>query len=140
MGRANQLAATGGIFHVTHRCHNRAFLLKFACDRDAYREMLREQLCQFEVWLLDYCLEELRRQLEAALVEVIAQGKVEREALWTESLAVGSAGFVERIKPLLLSRRETEVIQTPDGLAILQELVVPYGQKTHSKNGANGQN
>ena len=54
--RANQFSAAGGISHVTHRCHNRAFLLKFACDRDAYREMLRQQLAQFEVWLLDYCL------------------------------------------------------------------------------------
>ena len=55
MGRANQLGS-GGIFHITHRCHNRAFLLKFACDRDGYRAMLREQLKRFEVWLLDYCL------------------------------------------------------------------------------------
>jgi putative transposase len=55
MGRANQLASGGGIFHITHRCHNRAFLLKFACERAAYRAMLREQLRRFEVWLLDYC-------------------------------------------------------------------------------------
>ena len=54
--RANQFSAAGGISHVTHRCHNRAFLLKFACDRDAYREMLRQQLEQFEVRLPDYCL------------------------------------------------------------------------------------
>jgi len=47
---------SGGIFHITHRCHNRAFLLKFACDRDGYRAMLREQLKRFGVWLLDYCL------------------------------------------------------------------------------------
>ena len=46
----------GGIFHVTHRCHDRAFLLKFACDRNTYRAMLREHLREFKVWLLDYCL------------------------------------------------------------------------------------
>jgi hypothetical protein len=44
VGRANRLAKEGGIFHVTHRCHKRAFPLKFACDRDAYRAMLRRQL------------------------------------------------------------------------------------------------
>jgi hypothetical protein len=44
MGRSNQLTSGGGVFHLTHRCHNRAFLLRFACDRDAYRAMLREQL------------------------------------------------------------------------------------------------
>jgi REP element-mobilizing transposase RayT len=56
VGRANQFNSDGGIFHVTHRCHNRAFLLKFARDRDAYRAMLREQLQEFEVWMLDYCV------------------------------------------------------------------------------------
>ena len=56
MARANELARGGGIFHVTHRCHNRAFLLRFARDRSAYRAMLREQLRRFKVWLLDYCL------------------------------------------------------------------------------------
>jgi len=240
MGRASQLTKAGGIFHVTHRCHNRAFLLKFASDRDTYREMLREKVHQFGVWLLDYSLtcnhvhlliegqergevsqlmrnlagefaraynrrkgrlnaywgdnfhatlieegsylwnclcyvelnmvrcgavghprewawvgyheimgqrqryrlldlerlcwrlgsadlEEVRRHLEAALAEAIAQGKVERQALWTESLAVGSTGFVERMKPLILSGRESEVVETPDGLALLQETPAPYG-------------
>ena len=56
MGRANQFNGSGGIFHVTHRCHNRAFLLRFARDREAYRAILREQLQEFEVCLLDYCL------------------------------------------------------------------------------------
>jgi len=44
------------VFHLTHRCHNRAFLLKFACDRNAYRAKLREHLQQHQLWLLDYCL------------------------------------------------------------------------------------
>ncbi len=35
MARANRLSEQGGIFHVTHRCHNREFLLNFARDRDA---------------------------------------------------------------------------------------------------------
>jgi REP-associated tyrosine transposase len=56
MARANRLRTDGGIFHVTHRCHNRAFLLKFARDRDAYRARLRQHLPQFDVSLLDYCV------------------------------------------------------------------------------------
>ena len=47
MGRANRLTVEGGIFHVTHRCHNQVLLLKFARDRDAYREKLREALADF---------------------------------------------------------------------------------------------
>ena len=54
--RGNQLRGEGGVFHVTQRCHNRSFLLKFARDRDAYRAKLRQRLQHFEVSLLDYCL------------------------------------------------------------------------------------
>jgi hypothetical protein len=44
MGRANVLSREGEIFHLTHRRHNRAFLLRFARDRHTYRAMLREHL------------------------------------------------------------------------------------------------
>ena len=37
------------MFHVTDRCHNREFLLKFGCDRDGYRAKLQDQLREFEV-------------------------------------------------------------------------------------------
>src|SRR6266699_5847073 len=56
MARANRLRGDGGIFHLTHRCHNRAFLLKFARDRDAYRAKVREHVQQFDLAVLDYCL------------------------------------------------------------------------------------
>jgi hypothetical protein len=56
MPRGNLLCGDGGVYHVTHRCHNRAFLLKFARDRDAYRSKLRQRLGQFKVSMLDYCL------------------------------------------------------------------------------------
>jgi hypothetical protein len=51
MARANRVrggGGEGGIFHITHRCHNREFLLKFARDRDAYREKLREHVKKYE--------------------------------------------------------------------------------------------
>lgn len=41
---------------MTHRCHNRTFLLKFARDRDAYRSTLRKQRRQFNLFILDYCI------------------------------------------------------------------------------------
>ena len=59
MARANRVRGggrEGGIFHITHRCHNREFLLRFARDRNGYREKLREHVKKYEVWLLDYCI------------------------------------------------------------------------------------
>ena len=56
MPRANRLGWDGGVFHLTHRCRNRAFLLKFARDRDAYRARVREHLRQYDLSVLDYCV------------------------------------------------------------------------------------
>jgi len=56
MARANRLNLDGGIFHLTDRCHDQSFLLKFARDRDAYRSIVREHLRQFDISLLDYCI------------------------------------------------------------------------------------
>jgi hypothetical protein len=69
--------------------------------------------------------EEVRRHVEAALTDAIARGELNREPIWTESLAVSSAGFLQRIKPMVLSRRDTEVMNIGDGLSVLQES--PYG-------------
>jgi len=56
MARFSRLGLEGGIYHVTHRCHNRSFLLKFAKDRSAYNAKLREGLDLFKIALLDYCI------------------------------------------------------------------------------------
>ena len=58
MPRANRHSRieVGRNYHVTHRCHDRAFLLKFARDRDAYRGWLREGLKRFKVRCLSYCI------------------------------------------------------------------------------------
>ncbi len=135
MARANRLSGHGGIFHVTHRCHNREFLLKFALDRQAYRAKLRERLPEFNVALLDYCITsnhvhllldaEERMQISGLMRTVAGEfaraynrrknrmnaEQFKREPCWTEGLAVGSAGFLERIRPLILSRQETELVQ-----------------------------
>ena len=56
MPRANRYTLTGRVCHITHRCHDRAFLLRFARDRDAYRARLREALKAFGVHLLSYAV------------------------------------------------------------------------------------
>jgi putative transposase len=55
MPRANRYFVPGHVYHLTHRCHDRQFLLKFARDRDDYQKRLREVLARFDVSLLDYC-------------------------------------------------------------------------------------
>jgi putative transposase len=56
MPRANRFQLPGMICHLTHRCHDRSFLFKFALDRSAYREALRLASKECRVSLLDFCV------------------------------------------------------------------------------------
>jgi putative transposase len=56
MPRANRFLQPGLVCHLTHRCHNRSFLLKFARDRSEYCRHLRLVSKQFGVSLLNYCV------------------------------------------------------------------------------------
>ncbi len=42
MARANRHFIPGHIWHLTHRCHKREFLLKFSKDRNRWIELLFE--------------------------------------------------------------------------------------------------
>lgn len=46
----------GYTYHLTQRCHNRSFLMRFARDRDAYRKWLREGVRRFQVPIYGFCI------------------------------------------------------------------------------------
>jgi putative transposase len=54
MPRANRYILPGHIYHLTHRCHDRQFLLRFARDRNNYRRRLREAVLDSAASLLTY--------------------------------------------------------------------------------------
>jgi putative transposase len=56
MPRAHRHVLDGRTYHVTHRCHDRDFLFKFARDRDAYRSWLRAGLVRERIRCLGYCI------------------------------------------------------------------------------------
>ena len=63
-------------------------------SRQRYRLIDVERLC----WRLGAgTVEEVQKSLIASLAERIARLEVIREPCWTESLAVGSLGFVEKV-------------------------------------------
>jgi putative transposase len=99
-------------------------------QRERYRLFDLERLC----WRLRTDdLGAVRMNLEASLAEALAGEQVRREPCWTESLAVGSAGFVEEVKPLILSRQETEIVEAAEEVWVLRETVVPNGQERGPK-------
>jgi len=54
MARAHRHFVAGQIWHLTHRCHQRQFLLKFARDRQAWMGWLFEARKRFGLCVLDY--------------------------------------------------------------------------------------
>lgn len=54
MPRASRYRITGQVWHITHRCHRKQFLLKFARDRRAWVRWLYEARKRFGLCVLDY--------------------------------------------------------------------------------------
>jgi putative transposase len=54
MPRAHRHFLPGHVWHITHRCHQKAFLLKFARDRQHYLHWLFEARKRFGLCVLNY--------------------------------------------------------------------------------------
>jgi len=54
MPRANRHFLPGLVWHITHRCHRREFLLKFAHDRRNYLQWLFQARKRFDLCILNY--------------------------------------------------------------------------------------
>ena len=56
MPRANRYFLPGQIWHITHRCHEKSFLLGFGRDRRTYRRWLFEAKKRFGLCVLNYAV------------------------------------------------------------------------------------
>jgi hypothetical protein len=54
MARAKRHYIPGYIWHLTHRCHKREFLLKFSKDRHRYLQWLYQARKRYGLTLLDF--------------------------------------------------------------------------------------
>jgi REP element-mobilizing transposase RayT len=54
MQRASRHYIPGHVWHITHRCHKKEFLLKFAKDRQAWLDWLFEARKRFGIVILNY--------------------------------------------------------------------------------------
>lgn len=101
MPRANRLKLHGQVVHVTHRCHDGAFLFRFRKDRDRYQALLREGCKEFDVSILSYCvtcnhahlllnppssgaLGQFMQRVEGAIGQAYNQRKSRRGAFWSD--------------------------------------------------------
>ncbi|MBN2318275.1 MAG: transposase [Acidobacteria bacterium] len=56
MPRANRYILPGYTYHLTHRCHNRKFLLRCRTDRIEYWHRLRKNVSKHRISLFDFCI------------------------------------------------------------------------------------
>ena len=56
MARAKRHYIPGQIWHITHRCHKREFLLKFAKDRRRWLQWLYEAKKRYGLVILNYAV------------------------------------------------------------------------------------
>jgi putative transposase len=54
MPRAHRVHLPGYVWHLTHRCHRRQFLLRFARDRRLWRQWLYQARRRYGLCVLDY--------------------------------------------------------------------------------------
>ena len=54
MPRASRVSIDGQVWHITHRCHERSFLLKFVRDRKRWRHWLFEARRRYNLSVLNY--------------------------------------------------------------------------------------
>ncbi len=54
MPRANRISCNDYVWHITHRCHKKSFLLKFAKDRRRWRHWLFEARRRYGLSVLNY--------------------------------------------------------------------------------------
>jgi len=56
MARAHRHFIPGQVWHLTHRCHKREFLLRFARDRRRWLQWLYMARKRYGLTVLDYCV------------------------------------------------------------------------------------
>jgi REP element-mobilizing transposase RayT len=56
MARANRHYIPGYVWHITHRCHKKEFLFKFARDRKRWMDWLFEARKRYNLSILNYMI------------------------------------------------------------------------------------
>jgi len=141
VARANRHHIPGQIWHITHRCHKQEFLLKFVRDRKRWLQWLFETKKRYGLDILNYTVTsnhvhllvvdletdtQLRKSHRLWVEESMRHGGKTRQPEWTESIAVGSEGFVHGVLQRLAIRAKGRKVSEQDDHYILREPEMPY--------------
>jgi len=161
MARAKRHYIPGYVWHITHRCHKREFLLKFPRDRRRWIEWLyqakkryrglsvlnyneiqnprkRKGIIDFDR-LMDLLgfenyddLKEAHGKWVDSAIQTDNSGK---ETKWTRSIAVGSKTYIEKMKEALGYRATGRKIISAADTFELRETITPFGNADNLDSG-----
>ena len=89
MPRAHRHFIPGQLWHITHRCHEKSFLLRFPGDRRNYRRWLFEAKQRFELCVLNFVVTSNHVHL---LVKDTREGVITRSVQKLAMVRPGMAG------------------------------------------------
>ena len=161
MARAKRHYIPGYVWHITHRCHKREFLLKFPKDRRKWIEWLyqakkrysglsvlnyneiqnprkRKGIIDFDrlMGLLGFENYDDFKQAHYKWVDSeIQTNNSDKENKWTQSIAVGSKTFIESTKEALGFRAKGRKIICADDTFELREVIAAYGKANDQNSG-----
>jgi len=158
--RARRHYLPGYIWHITHRCHKKEFLFKFAKDRRRWKYWLFEAKKRYA--LINYkkltellhsrSIEDFKDTYNGWIEENLRIDRHVRDSKWTQSVAVGSKEFVEmtdifcwqdaqRISPVpicqLFRPRHIGQIKPSGQRSLLSYSTQAFSVENHSSNSCN---
>lgn len=123
MPRANRHFLPNHVWHITHRCHEKTFLLRFARDRRRFAVVDLAGLSALCGFTEVARFQQAHRQW---IEETLAADAMARDDRWSESIAIGSKAFVEKVKVELGIKARYREIGEADGTFALRESRRPY--------------
>ena len=129
MARAKRHYLPGHVWHITHRCHKREFLLKFPRDRRRWIQWLYQAKKRYSGLSVLYYAH--YKWVDSAL----QTDHGDRQNKWTQSIAVGSQRFIEKMKEALGFRAKGRKIICADDTFELREVLTPYGKANNLDSG-----
>ena len=108
MPRAHRHFLPGHVWHITHRCHKKDFLLKFAIDRHHLRYWLFESRKRFGLSVLNYIITSNHIHL---LVRDRGYGEISKSMQLISQVALHRNITAEKIATVLFGKIATMQLQ-----------------------------
>jgi len=125
MPRANRYFIPGKCYHLTHRCHDREFLLRFACDRNHCRRVIWKSLKRFPVDVLGYCVTSNHTHFLVYIeLNMVRAGVVTHPEQWPW------CSYAEWMN----QRQRYGIVNKPAGLEILGQAALSHFQSNYRQS------